>query len=120
MQSRYIELGDGIIVEVGSPGGAREEMHSASMDRVDSTMEMVGNITEKIVRTIGESFQNMNSALDVPIEVQKAELAIGLSFSAEGSIFVAKTKAEGSIDVKIVFTTIKAPQVESPEGESDD
>lgn len=115
MQSRYIELQDRIIVEVGSPGDERVEMHSSTLDRVNSSLDQVGDILEKLVRPISESFRDMNKALDVPIEVEKAEVEIGLSFSAEGSIFVTKAKAEGSLSVKIIFKAVKPANSETHE-----
>jgi Trypsin-co-occurring domain 1 len=107
MASRYIELKDRIIVEVGSPGEGRVEMNSAILDQVDFSMKQVGDIVDRIVRPIGESFRDMQKAVDVPIEVEKAEVEIGLSFSAEGNIFITKAKTEGSLSVKIVFVPVK-------------
>ena len=107
MASHYLELGDGIIVEVGSPGEKREEMHNAALERVDSTFEMVGSFIEKMVRPIGQSFVDLKTALDVPIEVKEAEIEIGLSFSAEGNIFVTKAAAEGSLSIRITFAALK-------------
>jgi hypothetical protein len=113
MASRYIELKDRVIVEVGSPGEERVEMHSATLERVDSSMKVIGDVVDRIVRPIGDSFRDMQKALNVPIEVEKAEVEIGLSFSAEGNIFITKAKAEGSLSVKIVFTPLKPAQVET-------
>jgi hypothetical protein len=90
-------------------------MHSSTLDRVNSSMEQIGDILDRIVRPISESFRDMQKALDVPIEVEKAEVEIGLGFSAEGSMFVTKAKAEGSLSVKIVFKAVKPAQSETNE-----
>jgi hypothetical protein len=45
-------------------------------------------------------------ALNVPIAVETAEVELGLSFSAEGQIFIAKSKAEGTLKIKVVFKTM--------------
>jgi hypothetical protein len=108
MANKFLELGDGVIVEIGAPSEQREEMHTASAERVDTTMEMVGNMLGKIVRPIGESFAHLHQALQVPIEVSGAEVEMGLSFSAEGNLFVAKSKAEGNLKVKITFKPLGA------------
>jgi len=110
MRSSYLELSDGVIVEVGSPGAQREEMHSALLERVDSTLESVGDVIERLVKPVAQSFAEMKQALDVPIEVKEAELEIGLSFSAEGNIFITKATAEGSLKVKIKFSASKPLQ----------
>lgn len=103
MSSRYIELKDNIIVEVGSPGEPRTEMSGGVLDRVDTTVDQIGQIVERIVRPIGETLSGLYDTLNVPIKVDKAEVELGLSFSAEGNIFVAKAKTEGSLSVKISF-----------------
>jgi Trypsin-co-occurring domain 1 len=107
MASHYLQMDDGIIVEVGSPGDRRQEMHESALEQVDAKIESAGNLIEKVVRKIGASFIHMHEALDVPIEVESAEVEMGLSFSAEGWIFITKAKAEGSLSIKIVFTPFK-------------
>jgi hypothetical protein len=105
--SRYIELHGGVIVEVGSPGEGRQEMHNATLERVESSLEIVGGLIEKIVTPIRKAFIDLKQAADVPIEVASAEVQLGLSFSAEGNVFVTKAKAEGSLNLKIIFQTVK-------------
>jgi hypothetical protein len=108
MKSSYLELRDGVIVEVGSPGLERQEMHNAALERVDSTLDTLGDVIERLVKPVAQSFADMKQALDVPIEVKEAQLEVGLSFSAEGNIFITKATAEGSLKVKITFSAIKA------------
>jgi hypothetical protein len=107
MPSRYIELRDNIIVEVGSPGETRQEMSGSNIERVDASIETLGDILSRITRPIRASFADMGTALDVPIEVESAEVEVGLSLSAEGGWFVAKVTAEASIGVKVVFVRTK-------------
>ena len=117
MPSRYIELKDNIVVEIGSPGEPRTEMSGSPLDRVDTKIEEVGKIIEKVARTIGDSFEGLHDALDIPIAVEKAEVEIGLSFSAEGTVFITKAKTEGSLSIKISFKPVGSksqPKAEGP------
>jgi Trypsin-co-occurring domain 1 len=107
MATRFLELKDGVIVEIGSPGEAREEMHTSSAERVDTTMEMVATMLDRILRPIGDAFAGLHEALDVPVAVDAAEVKLGLSFSAEGNLFVAKSKAEGTLSVRVTFKPVK-------------
>jgi hypothetical protein len=109
VKNTYLELREGVIVEVGSPGAQREEMHSAALERVDATLETVGDVMERLVKPLIKSFADMKQALDVPIEVKEAELEVGLSFSAEGNIFITKATAEGSLKIKVTFSAVKPP-----------
>jgi hypothetical protein len=73
---------------------------------VDTTMRMVASMVSDIVRPLGDAFNHLYDALDVPVAVDTAEVEVGLSFSAEGQIFIAKSKTEGTLKVKVVFKTI--------------
>jgi hypothetical protein len=103
MATRFLELDDGVIVEIGGPDDAREEMHTSTAERVDTTMEIVGTMLRRILAPIGDAFNGLQQSLAVPIELSEAEVEIGLSFSAEGNLFVAKSKAEGTLHVKVSF-----------------
>jgi len=50
----------------------------------------------------------MRETLDVPIKVSDAEVELGLSFSMEGNLYVAKAKTEGTLSVKIKFDPIES------------
>lgn len=78
-------------------------MHTSNAEQVDTTMEMVGSMLTKILRPIGDAFKGLQEALDSPVLVDGAEVTLGLSFSAEGNLFVAKSKAEGTLNVKVTF-----------------
>jgi hypothetical protein len=102
----YLQFRDDIIVEIGSPSDGKREMHAANAEQVDTTMEMVGQMLSRILAPIGDAFKHLHDVLDVPIAVEGAEVEIGLAFSAEGNIFVAKSKAEGTLGVKVTFKPI--------------
>ena len=103
MSTKFLELKDGVIVEIGAPSEVREEMHASTAERVDTTMRMVASMVGNIVRPLGDAFSHLYDALDVQIAVETAEVEMGLSFSAEGQIFIAKSKAEGTLKIKVVF-----------------
>jgi len=105
MPTKFLELKDGVIVEIGAPTALREEMHTSTAEQVNTTMRMVASMVGDIVRPLGDAFSHLYDALDVPIAVETAEVELGLSFSAEGQIFIAKSKAEGTLKIKVVFKT---------------
>jgi hypothetical protein len=105
MSTKFLELKDGIIVEIGAPNEVREEMHTSTAERVDTTMRMVASMVGEIVRPLGDAFSHLYDALDVAMSVETAEVEMGLSFSAEGQIFIAKSKAEGTLKIKVIFKT---------------
>jgi hypothetical protein len=110
MATKFLELGDGIFVEIAAPEELREEMHTSTAERVSTTMRSVASMVKDVVRPLADSFTNLYEALDVPIAVDAAEVELGVSFSAEGQIFVAKTKGEGTLKLKVVFKTVPNSQ----------
>jgi hypothetical protein len=107
MATRFLELRDGVIIEIGAPADVREEMHTSTAERVDTTMEMVGSMLSRILAPIGDAFKGLHDTLNVPVAVDAAEVELGVSFSAEGNLFVAKSKAEGTMKVKVSFKPVK-------------
>jgi hypothetical protein len=107
MTTKFLELDDDVLVEIAAPAELRDEMHSSTAEHVSTTMEMVAAKIGDIVRPLGDSFTHLYDALDVPVAVDSAEVELGVSFSAEGQVFIAKAKAEGTLKVKVVFKRIQ-------------
>lgn len=110
MSTKYLELADGVIIEIGGAQDVREEMHTSTAELIDTTMDMVSQRLRKILAPIANSFHSLYDSMDVPIEVESAEVELGLSFSAEGNIFVAKSKAEGTMKVTVSFKPKRSEQ----------
>ena len=116
MATKFLEFKDGVIVEIGGPSDVRKQMHTASADQIDTTMDIVGTMLSRILVPIRNSFAGLQESLNVPVAVDSADVELGLSFSAEGNLFVTKSKAEGALKVKITFKPIskqKAPVSEA-------
>lgn len=114
MGTKFLELKDGVIIQIDSPTDVKKEMHTSTAEQVDTTMEMVGTMVSRILRPIGDAFRGLHETLGVPIAVATAEVELGLSFSAEGNLFVAKSKAEGTLNVKVAFKPITETTTKTP------
>jgi hypothetical protein len=110
MSTKFLELADGVIIEIGGAQDVREEMHTSTAELVDTTMNMVTQKLRKILTPIANSFHSLYDAVDVPVEIESAEVELGVSFSAEGNVFVAKSKAEGTMKVTVTFKPSARPQ----------
>jgi len=76
-----------------APDALREEMHTSMAEQVDTTMKRVASMVGDIVRPLGDSFSHLYDSLHAAIAVDSAEVELGVSFSAEGRFFIAKSKA---------------------------
>jgi hypothetical protein len=106
MATKFLELKDGVIVEIGAPSDSREEMHTSTAERVDTTMEMVGSMLSRILAPIGDAFRGVREVANTPIAITTAEVELGLSFSAEGNLFVTKTGVEGTLKINVTFRSL--------------
>jgi hypothetical protein len=112
--TKFLALQGGVIVEIDDPDSDRVEMHAATAEQVDTTVEMVGSMLGRILQPIGDAFADLSQALNVPVAVSSAEVELGVSFSAEGNLFIAKSKGEATLKVKVSFRPLQVGSVPQP------
>jgi len=103
MSKKLIELDD-ILIEVESAEVEAISGGSDVIEKIDSSMDSVKNLLLKSVKPISEAYAVLNQ--DVVLE--RAEVEIGVGFSAEGNIFIAKGKASTNLKIKLILS----PKVE--------
>jgi hypothetical protein len=105
MAMKLIKLDNGLMMEVEvtqdeieqiSGGSGRDEI----IDKVQNSMDTVETILKESVKPIVSAYETLNQ--DVVLE--KAEVEIGIGFSAEGNIFIAKGKGSANLKVKLVLS----------------
>ena len=79
------------------------EMISGGNDMVDKVQSSMGTV-EKILLQSVQPIVNAYNALNQEVVLEKAEVEIGIGFSAEGNIFVAKGNANANLKVKLVLS----------------
>lgn len=99
MATRLIELRNQIVVEAEISSKEAEAISSGSIRRVESSFDQIQPVLISISNSIGTAWKNINSSLDV----EQAEIELGLSFNAEGNIFVTKATANANLKVKLVI-----------------
>lgn len=82
--------------EIEPISGGRDDI----VDKLQSSMETIENILVKSVEPIA----NVYNTLKQEIILEKAEVEIGIGFSAEGNIFIAKGNANANLKVKLVIS----------------
>jgi len=110
----FIQLKDGIVVEIRETANAPQLVAGGPVG-IPKTLEQAVAMLPIIISGIGKAFKGMSETLNVPIKMGEAEVELGLSFSMEGNLFVAKSTAEATLTVKIKFT----PVVPTPSGPTD-
>jgi hypothetical protein len=102
MAKKLIELDNGLVMEVEIPPSEIEMISSSGemVERVDKSISAVKEVLIKSVEPITEAY----NALNQDMILEKAEVEIGIGFSAEGNIFVASGKASANLKVKLVLS----------------
>ncbi len=99
MASRLIELGDGTLVEIEVPDNKAKPISGGAAERIkDATVDKIKPIILKACKPISEVWKELDKDLDI----EQAEVELGLGFEAEGNLYI--TKAKGNANLTVRFT----------------
>ena len=101
MAKKLIELENGLVMEVDAPK-SDIEMISANGDVVDKVKTSMSKVEKMLIQSV-QPIVNVYKGLDKEVLLEKAEVEIGIGFSAEGNIFVAKGNANANLKVKLIL-----------------
>ena len=100
MAKKLIELENGLMMEVEVSESEIEMISGGDMvDKVESSMGTVEKILLQSVQPIINTYNTLNQE----VTLESAEIEVGIGFSAEGNIFVAKGSANANLKVKLVL-----------------
>ena len=98
MASHFIELQNGILVEV-EPNEDQLQRISGGTTSVEKTIDAIEPLLLKACKPIVEVWQELNKDL----AVSEAEVEIALGFEAEGNVFIAKSKTNASLTLRLTL-----------------
>lgn len=96
MSTKLIQLQDGIFVEAEVPQDAAQEISGGLASKVNSSWDSIEPILLRIVQPISNTLKAMSQEM----EIESAEIELGLSFEGEGNLYVTKSKATANLSVK--------------------
>lgn len=99
MSTRLIELEDGTLVEVQVPEGQAEQISGGFAKRVDATFDQIKPLILKTCKPIAETWQ----ALNQDVQIEQAEVEIGLSFEGEGNLYVTRSTASANLTIRLTL-----------------
>ena len=105
MSKKLIELNNGLMMEVEVPE-SEIEMISGGDDMVSKVQASMGTVETMLIQSV-EPIINTYNTLNQEVTLEKAEVEIGIGFSAEGNVFVAKGSASANLKVKLVLSPQK-------------
>ena len=97
MPSKLIELADGILVEVEATSSQSREISGGFAEKVDSTLDRLRPVLAKACEPVLAVCRDLKEN----DQIDAAEVELGFSFEAEGSLFVAKATSGANIVLRL-------------------
>lgn len=99
MATKLIELEDGLLVEVEVPEDQAQQISGGLADRVSSTFNKIRPLLVKTCRPVAAAWQDLRRE----VNIEQAEVELGLSFEGEGNLYITKSTAGANLTVKLVL-----------------
>ncbi|MCG8348696.1 MAG: hypothetical protein MI924_13075 [Chloroflexales bacterium] len=100
MASRLIKLADGTLVEVEAHlDDVRQIAASDAAKKVDKSIDLINPILIRACRPIIAAWNE----LSVEADIEHGEVELGLSFEAEGDVYVVRGAASANVVVKLTL-----------------
>ncbi|MBN3938686.1 MAG: CU044_2847 family protein [Nostoc sp.] len=103
MSTKLIRLDDGTLVEVEVPEEQARQISGGFADKVDATFDKIRPILVKTCKPIAAAWKEINQEMNI----DQAEVQIGLSFEGEGNLYITKSKASANLTIKLVLKPSK-------------
>jgi hypothetical protein len=100
MNTRLIKLQDGTLLEVEVAPDESQQISGGSVaKKVEATFDKIKPTLINVCRPISDVWQELNKDM----QVSQAEVEIGLSFAVEGDVYIAKSKMDANLKVKLTL-----------------
>ncbi len=99
MATQLIELEDGTLVEIDVTGKQVEQISGGMAKRVNATINTIKPILINTCQPIIAAWKELNQE----VNIEQAEIEVGLSFEGEGNIYITKAKAGANLMVKLIL-----------------
>jgi hypothetical protein len=97
MPNKLIELENGLLIEVEVPPDQVNQISGGMPEKVDKAIDTVRPILLKTCQPMVSVWKELNKEMSI----DKVEVELNLGFSAEGSVFLAKSSGSANLKVKL-------------------
>lgn len=99
MSTKLIELEDGTLVEIEIPEDQAQQISGGFADKVGSSFEKIKPLLIRACKPVSETFRDLNKE----VQIEQAEVELGLSFEGEGNVYVTRSKAAANLTIKLTL-----------------
>ncbi|RLC20957.1 MAG: hypothetical protein DRI57_03540 [Deltaproteobacteria bacterium] len=100
MEKQFIELEEGIIVQVTVPENEVRRVsrsRGGEITKVEKAFDTVKDLIVKGCKPLTETWKLVNQEM----KAESAEVEFGISFTGKGSVYLVESSAQASLKVKI-------------------
>jgi len=108
MATRLIQLDDGTLVEVEAKPDDVQQISSDAARKVRESIDRVQPILVSACRPVIAAWDELSQDL----AIEGAEIELGLSFEAEGGIYIVRGTATANLVVKLTLKPKASPSTE--------
>ena len=99
MATKLIRLEDGSLVEVEVSGDEVQQISGSLADKVDATINKIKPILLKTCQPLVAAVKDLREDVDL----EQVEIEVGLSFDAEGNIYITKAKFGANVLIRMTL-----------------
>jgi Trypsin-co-occurring domain 1 len=99
MATKLIELADGTLIEIEVPPDQAQPISGGLADKVNTTLNKIQPVMINLGRSLTATWHEINEA----VQVEQAELEFGLSFEAEGNLYITTSKTSANLTIRLVL-----------------
>src|SRR5205823_11342022 len=99
MATKLIRLEDGTLVEVEVPTEEVQQISGSLADRVNATIDKMKPVLLNTCKPIIAAVKDLREDVDL----EQVEVEVGLSFDAEGNIYITKAKFGANVLVRMTL-----------------
>jgi hypothetical protein len=97
--TKLIQLEDGTLVEVDVTADQARQISGGFADKVSSTFDKIQPLLVEICRPVTDAWQEINQDMNI----DQAEIQLGLSFEGEGNLYITKAKGNANLTIKLTL-----------------
>lgn len=103
MASELIKLNDGTLVEIENSDNDIEQISGGVANSVSESIDIIAPLLKRAIAPLKNTFNELNKDMNI----EKAEVEIGIGFEASGDVFIVKGKGKANLSIKLTLLPIK-------------
>jgi hypothetical protein len=97
--TKLIQLEDGLLLEAEVPEDQAEPISGGAVDKVNATINQIEPLLVKACKPITAAWKQLADE----VLIDSAQIALGVNFTGEGSVYIAKATAGANLTITLVL-----------------